>query len=376
MTLAVAALAALAGAGEPPGAPPEPKPPAAARRPAKSVVHGEARIDDYAWLQKRDAPEVRAHLEAENAYAAAVLAPAKPLHEKLFAEMKRAREAGIDGRPDAAKGPRYETSKLTARARDGTAIPLTLTFRAGLKPDGTAPLVIYGFGAYGSPLPTEFAPAYAPERVPLLDRGVVFAFAHVRGGGEGGEAWHAAGRVATKMTSFTDFVDATEHLIRERWAARDRVVAMGESAGGLLVTAAMNLRPELFRCVLALFPFVDCLGTMLDPTLPGTRDEYDEWGDPRDPAQYKAMRAWSPIDNLAPVAYPALYARTALDDDEVMYWEPAKYVARLRAVGKGKRPAVLRTALGPCGHIGPEDPVEALRERAWDFAFALREVGF
>ncbi|MGH7295414.1 MAG: prolyl oligopeptidase family serine peptidase, partial [Polyangiaceae bacterium] len=181
---------------------------------------------------------------------------------------------------------------------------------------------------------------------------------------------------AGKLVAIHDFVDAALGLAAADVCARDRIAAMGESSGGLIVTAAMNERPDLFRVVLALYPFVDCVDTMLDTSLPGTTDEFDEWGNPALPADYAAMMRWSPYDNVAAVAYPAIFLRGAMHDDEVMVWEPAKLAAKLRAVGTGSRPLVLETYFARgIGHLGPADTAGHLRDRAAEFAFALRELG-
>jgi len=236
--------------------------------------------------------------------------------------------------------------------------------------DGRSPLYIYGYGSYGYPLPLGFSPA----RVALLDRGVVMAYAHIRGGGEMGDAWHDAGKMMVKRTTFTDFVATTEHLVREGYGARDRVAIEGGSAGGLLMGAVVNLRPELFRVVLSHVPFVDVMNTMLDASLPLTVAEYEEWGNPNEAEAFEYMRSYSPYDNLKPGAYPAMLVKTSLNDSQVMYWEPAKYVAKLRGLKTNDLPLLLHVNM-EAGHGGASGRYDYLKEIAMDYAFLLRELG-
>jgi oligopeptidase B len=265
---------------------------------------------------------------------------------------------------------RYVTERLHARAADGTRIPISLVRRRDVEADGTAPLLLWGYGAYGYPYPVEFS----SNNLSLLDRGMALAIAHVRGGGELGKAWHDAGRMANKMNTFTDFIAAAEFLVAEGHAARDRLVIEGGSAGGLLMGAVTNLRPDLFRAVVSHVPFVDVVNTMLDESLPLTVIEYEEWGNPHRAEQYRWIRAYCPYTNVAARAYPALLVRTSFHDSQVMYWEPAKYVAKLRASKTDANPLLLVTNMG-AGHGGASGRYDALRERALDVAFILWQAG-
>jgi oligopeptidase B len=266
---------------------------------------------------------------------------------------------------------RYRTFRLHATAPDGTAVPISLVARRDVAADGTAPLLLQGYGAYGLTIPI----AFDSSRVSLLDRGVVVALAHVRGGGDLGKAWHDAGRMANKPHTFTDFVAAAEALVAAKVAAPDRVAIEGGSAGGLLVGAVLNRRPDLFRAAVALVPFVDVLNTMLDESLPLTVGEFEEWGNPRIAAEYHAIASYSPYDNVRAVAYPALLVKTAYHDSQVMYWEPAKWVARLRATSTGSAPLLLRVDLEPAGHGGKSGRFDRLREKAFVNAFLLWQLG-
>ena len=229
---------------------------------------------------------------------------------------------------------------------------------------------LWGYGSYGLNFPIRFD----ASRLPLVDRGVIFAAAHVRGGAELGKEWHDAGRMAKKSNTFTDFVAVAEHLIERRYTSPERLVIEGRSAGGLLMGAVLNMRPDLFRAVVTAVPFVDVVSTMLDPTLPLTVTEYEEWGNPNDPDEYAVMRAYSPYDNLARREYPAILVSTSLHDSQVPYWEPAKLVARLRTLQTADRPLLLKTNMA-AGHGGASGRYDALRERAFEQAFLLWQVG-
>ncbi len=264
----------------------------------------------------------------------------------------------------------YETARLHAPAGDGTLIPVSLVWRRGRPRDGTGPLLLEGYGAYGIPYPIGFS----SNRVSLLDRGVAVAIAHVRGGGDLGKPWHDAGRMGQKMNTFTDFIAVAEYLVAQRWTAPARLVAEGGSAGGLLMGAVANLRPDLFRAVVSQVPFVDVLNTMADASLPLTVGEFEEWGNPAVPEQYRWIRAYCPYRNLRRGSYPAMLVRTAFNDSQVMYWEPAKYVARLRTLKEDDAPLLLVTNLG-AGHGGASGRYDRLREIALDYAFVLAMTG-
>ena len=264
---------------------------------------------------------------------------------------------------------RYVTERSFAKASDGTLIPISLVHLRDLPRDGTAPCFLEGYGAYGIPFPIVFSSA----RLSLLDRGVVVAIAHVRGGGDLGKPWHDAGRMRQKLNSFTDLVACAEHLVRERCVDLRRIAASGGSAGGLLMGGVINLRPDLWRAVVLAVPFLDVLTTMLDTELPLTIGEFEEWGDPRDPADYAYIRNYSPYDNLTRGAYPAMLVDTSLNDSQVMYWEPAKYVARLRTLKTDARPLLLVTNMG-AGHGGASGRYDRLREVARDYGFVLWQL--
>jgi oligopeptidase B len=265
---------------------------------------------------------------------------------------------------------RYRSERTHALAADGTRIPVSLVYRKGTRRDGSAPLVLYGYGAYGYPLPINFP----GNRLSLLDRGIVFALAHVRGGGELGKLWHDQGRMLSKLNSFTDFIAAAEHLIAENYTRPDRLVIEGASAGGLLIGAVLNLRPDLFKAAVMRVPFVDVINSMLDETLPLTTGEFEEWGNPKIREEYEYLKRYCPYSNLARKDYPALLVKTAFNDSQVMYWEPAKYVARRRALKTDSYPLLLKTNMG-AGHGGASGRYDFLREVAFDYAFILTVLG-
>jgi oligopeptidase B len=264
----------------------------------------------------------------------------------------------------------YVTERRTARAQDGTEIPVSLVYRKGTRFDGSASLWLEGYGAYGYPHDVYFS----SSRLSLLDRGVIYAVAHIRGGGDLGKAWHDAGRMLNKMNTFTDFIAVAETLIRERYTSSDRLAISGGSAGGLLMGTVTNMRPDLFKVVLTHVPFVDVLSTMLDASLPLTVGEYEEWGNPNMQQYYQYMRQYSPYDNIARKSYPAMLVKTSLNDSQVMYWEPAKYVARLRAMRTNTAPLLLVTNMG-AGHGGASGRYDHLHEVAYDFAVVLDQLG-
>jgi oligopeptidase B len=264
----------------------------------------------------------------------------------------------------------YRSERLFATAPDGTKIPVSLVYRKDKKGEGTNPLYIYGYGSYGYALPVGFS----SNRLSLLDRGFVLAYAHIRGGGDMGKPWHDAGRLMNKMNTFTDFIAITEHLIAHGYGDPRRVAMEGGSAGGLLMGAVANLRPDLYRAVLSHVPFVDVMNTMLDPTLPLTIAEYEEWGDPNQPEAFEYMLKYSPYDNLERKEYPAMLVKTSLNDSQVMYWEPAKYVAKLRTLKMDDRLLLLETNMS-AGHGGASGRYDYLKEIALDYAFLMQELG-
>jgi len=265
---------------------------------------------------------------------------------------------------------RYETERVSAAAPNGVGVPLSIVYRKGLVRDASAPILLSAYGAYGFPLPITFS----SNRVSLLDRGVVVALAHVRGGGEMGKRWHDDGRMTKKRNTFTDFIAAAEFLLSGRYGSRDRLVIEGGSAGGLLMGAVTNLRPDLFRAAVLKVPFVDVINTMLDETLPLTVGEFEEWGNPQERSAYDYMRSYCPYSNLERKAYPAMLVKTSFHDSQVMYWEPAKYVAKLRTLKTDTRPLLLKTNMA-AGHGGASGRYDHLREVAFDYAFILTEMG-
>ncbi len=265
----------------------------------------------------------------------------------------------------------YASERVWVEAQDGVQVPVSVVYRRdSFRSDGRNPLYIYGYGSYGYSLPIGFS----GSRLSLLDRGVVIAYAHIRGGGEMGDSWHDAGKMMVKRNTFSDFIEVTEQLVAKGYGARDRVAIEGGSAGGLLMGAVVNLRPELFRVVLSHVPFVDVMNTMLDASLPLTVAEYEEWGNPNEAEAFATMRSYSPYDNLKAGAYPAMLVKTSLNDSQVMYWEPAKYVAKLRTLKTNDTPLLLHINMD-AGHGGASGRYDYLKEIAFDYAFLLRELG-
>jgi len=264
----------------------------------------------------------------------------------------------------------YASERLFALAPDGTSIPLSVVYRRDTPRDGSAPLLLYGYGSYGISVPVNFS----SNRVSLLDRGVIYAIAHVRGGGELGKPWHDAGRMHEKRNTFTDFIAAAERLIALRYTSPRQIIIEGGSAGGLLMGAVANLRPDLFRIVISHVPFVDVLNTMLDASLPLTVGEYEEWGNPQIAADYAYMKSYDPYSNIERKPYPTMLVKTSLNDSQVMYWEPAKYVAKLRTLKTDSNPMLLKINMG-AGHGGASGRYDYLREIALDYAFLLTQLG-
>ncbi|MBM3724172.1 MAG: S9 family peptidase [Acidobacteria bacterium] len=264
----------------------------------------------------------------------------------------------------------YTTERHYAQAADGTAIPISVVHRAGLRRDGSAPALLYGYGSYGLTI----EPGFLHERLSLLDRGFVFAIAHIRGGAEMGKEWHDHGKLLQKMNTFTDFIAAAEHLIAQGFTSPGRLAIEGRSAGGLLMGAVTNLRPDLFHAVVAGVPFVDTLNTCLDATLPLTVGEYDEWGNSNQPEFYQYIKSYSPYDNVAPRPYPHILATAGLNDPRVSYWEPAKWIARLRDNNTASgRLILLKTTMG-AGHFGKSGRYERFHDIAFDYAFMIHAL--
>jgi oligopeptidase B len=264
----------------------------------------------------------------------------------------------------------YVTERVWATARDGVKVPVSLVYRKGVKRDGTAPLFQYAYGSYGY----STDPAVDPGRIGLLDRGVVYAIAHIRGGQEMGRQWYDNGHLFNKRNSFTDFIDVTRYLVAQKYAAKDRVAAMGGSAGGLLMGGVANMAPQDYKVIVAQVPFVDVVTTMLDASIPLTTFEYDEWGNPAQKPFYEYMLSYSPYDNVAAKAYPALYVGTGLWDSQVQYYEPAKWVAKLREKKTDQNPLLFRVNM-EAGHGGKSGRFERYRQNAEWGAFVLQQLG-
>jgi oligopeptidase B len=264
----------------------------------------------------------------------------------------------------------YASERVHAIAPDGVQVPVSLVYRKDKREAAGNPLYVYGYGSYGYSLPLGFS----GNRLSLLDRGVVMAYAHIRGGGDLGKPWHDAGKMLVKRNTFTDFIAAVEHLTSMKYGDPARVAIEGGSAGGLLMGVVVNLRPDLFRAVVSHVPFVDVMNTMLDATLPLTVPEYEEWGNPNESDYFHYMLSYSPYDNLKAASYPAMLVKTSLYDSQVMYWEPAKYVAKLRTLKTDNNPLLLVTNM-QAGHGGASGRYDYLKEIAFDYAFLLRELG-
>jgi oligopeptidase B len=265
----------------------------------------------------------------------------------------------------------YQSERIYATAADGTKIPISLVYKKELKRDGSRPMLLEGYGSYGISNDVDFL----SQRLSLLDRGVIYCTAHIRGGGELGKEWHDQGKMMVKKNTFTDFIASAEHLIKEKYTSKDRLIITGGSAGGLLMGAVTNMRPDLFKAVVTYVPFVDVMNTMLDASLPLTVGEYLEWGNPNEKPAYDYMRSYSPYENIEKKAYPTMLVRTSLNDSQVMYWEPAKYVARLRALKTDNNLLLFKIKLEPGGHGGASGRYDRLRDMAFDFAFILNQFG-
>ncbi len=260
----------------------------------------------------------------------------------------------------------YQSERLFAQASDGVDVPISLVYRKGLERNGSNPMLLYGYGSYGAPTD----PGFGSDRLSLLGRGYIYAIAHIRGGGDMGKFWHDDGKLLTKRNTFLDFIACAEHLIAQNYTAPGRLAIFGGSAGGLLVGAAVNMRPDLFHAAIAKVPFVDAVNTMLDPTIPLTIGEYEEWGNPEEEEFYRYILSYSPYDNVEPKRYPAMLVKAGLNDPRVAYWEPAKWVAKLRAMKTDNNVLLLKTNMG-AGHFGPSGRYEGIKETAFEYAFLL-----
>ena len=264
----------------------------------------------------------------------------------------------------------YESERIWARAEDGTRVPISIVYKKGLVRNGKNPTLLYGYGSYGISIPVGFS----IPRLSFLDRGGVYALAHIRGGGDLGEQWREDGKLMKKWNTFTDFISCAEHLIAKRFTSREYLAIQGGSAGGLLIGAVLNMRPDLFKAAHMAVPFVDVINTMLDESLPLTVGEFLEWGNPKDKDAYEYLKRYCPYTNLAAKEYPAILVTTSLNDSQVMYWEPAKYVAKLRTLKIDDNPLLLKTNMG-AGHGGASGRYDAFREQAFILAFLLNTLG-
>ncbi len=264
----------------------------------------------------------------------------------------------------------YVSERIYAKARDGVQVPISIVYPKGYKKDGTQPLLLYGYGSYGASMD----PYFSANRLSLLDRGFAFAIAHIRGGEEMGRQWYENGKLLNKKNTFYDFIDCAEYLIKEDYTSKDQLFAMGGSAGGLLMGAIINYRPDLWKGVVAAVPFVDVVTTMLDESIPLTTGEFDEWGNPKDEKYYEYIKSYSPYDNVEAKDYPALLVTTGLHDSQVQYWEPAKWVAKMREMKTDSNPLLLHTNM-EAGHGGASGRFQRLKETAMEYAFVLDLAG-
>jgi len=264
----------------------------------------------------------------------------------------------------------YEAKRIWGVARDGVKVPISLVYKKGVKLDGKAPMLLYAYGSYG----ISMAPTFSSNRLALLDRGVIYALAYIRGGGELGEDWREQGRMMKKLNTFYDFIDCADYLVKNKYTSTDRLVIQGGSAGGLLMGAVVNMRPDLFKAVVAQVPFVDVMNTMLDASLPLTTSEWIEWGNPNEKAAFDYMIKYSPYDNITAKNYPAMLVEVSLNDSQVPYWEGTKFLAKLRATKTDHNVQLLKANMG-AGHGGSSGRYDALHETAFDYAFMLWQMG-
>lgn len=266
----------------------------------------------------------------------------------------------------------YLSERQWVTVRDGVRVPLSIVYKKGFQRDGTRPLLLYAYGSYGIGMPASFS----ASRLVLLDRGLAYVIAHIRGGDDMGERWHDDGKLMNKKNTFNDFVDCADYLIREKWTSKDRLLIEGGSAGGLLMGAVVNMRPDLFKAVHLAVPFVDVMNDMFDPSLPLTTTDYPEWGNPtNDKAVYDYILSYSPYDNIHQAAYPAMLLTESLNDSQVAYWEAAKFVARARTLKADNSPILLKMKMDPAGHGGASGRYDQMRDRAFECAWLLSQVG-
>jgi oligopeptidase B len=265
----------------------------------------------------------------------------------------------------------YASERQWVTARDGVRVPLSIVYRKGFPHDGSRPLWLYAYGSYGY---AETA-SFSSTRLALLDRGLAFVIAHIRGGDDMGEQWHTDGMLMKKKNTFNDFIDCAEYLIAQKWTTKDKLLIEGGSAGGLLMGAVVNMRPDLFRAVHLAVPFLDVMNDMEDPSLPLTTTDYPEWGNPKDKAAYDYILSYSPYDNLHRAAYPPMLLTESLNDSQVAYWEAAKFVARARTLDTSGQPILLQMKMDPAGHGGASGRYDRLHDTAFVYSWMLSWVG-
>jgi oligopeptidase B len=265
----------------------------------------------------------------------------------------------------------YASERQWVTARDGVKVPLSIVYKKGFQRDGTRPLFLYAYGSYGFGMSATFS----TSRLALLDRGLVYVIAHIRGGDDMGEQWHDDGKLMHKLNTFNDFIDCAEYLIQQKWTSKDRLLIEGGSAGGLLMGAVVNMRPDLFRAVHLAVPFLDVMNDMMDPSLPLTTTDYPEWGNPNEKAAYDYILKYSPYDNLHKAAYPPMLLTESLNDSQVAYWEAAKFVARARTLNTDNNPILLKMKMDPAGHGGASGRYDQIRDRAFEYSWLLSQVG-
>jgi oligopeptidase B len=273
--------------------------------------------------------------------------------------------------PGGYVASQYVSERQWVTARDGVKVPLSIVSKKGMDRDGTRPLLLYAYGSYGFGMPATFS----SSRLVLLDRGLVYVIAHIRGGDDMGEQWHDDGKLMKKKNTFNDFIDCADYLVEQKWTSKDRLLIEGDSAGGLLMGAVVNMRPDLFRAVHLAVPFLDVMNDMMDPSLPLTTTDYPEWGNPNDRATYEYILSYSPYDNLHEAAYPPMLLTESLNDSQVAYWEAAKFVAKARMLKTDKNPVLLKMKMDPAGHGGASGRYDQLRDRAFECAWLLSQVG-
>jgi oligopeptidase B len=301
-------------------------------------------------------------------YASMITPPSTYEYDLNTKEAKLLKQQEIPSGYDKAQ---YETKRIWIPARDGVQVPVSIVMKKGTKLDGNAPMLLYAYGSYGASM----SPNFSTARLSLVDRGMIFAIAHIRGGGELGEEWRQAGRMFKKMNTFNDFIDTADYLIKNKYTSANKLVIQGGSAGGLLMGAVINMRPELFKAAIIQVPFVDVMNTMLDASLPLTTSEYIEWGNPNEKEAFEYMIKYSPYDNIKTQNYPDLLILTSLNDSQVPYWEGAKFAAKIRELNPDANNTVLlKTNMG-AGHGGSSGRYDALKEIAFNYAYALKQVG-